>query len=152
MDWGIRMKKKQVILELELESGLPQLEADRLRMEQVFNNLLDNALKYTPKGNTITLGANRRGERLEMWVKDTGQGILSTDLPHIFERFYRADKARSRELGGTGLGLSIVKHIAQAHGGTVTADSVFGKGTTIRVYMPIPTQSVEAEPGAGEES
>jgi signal transduction histidine kinase len=114
-------------------------------MEQVFNNLLDNALKYTPSGNPITLGANRRGKGVEIWVKDTGQGILSTHLPHIFERFYRADKARSRELGGTGLGLSIVKHIAQAHGGSVMAESILGKGTTVRVYIPIPDRSVEAE-------
>jgi len=147
MDWSIRMKKKEVTLKLDLEPDLPHLEADRLRMEQVFNNLLDNALKYTPTGNIITLGANRRGERVEMWVKDTGQGILSTDLPHIFERFYRADKARSRELGGTGLGLSIVKHIAQAHGGSVSADSVFGKGTTVRIYLPIPQHTVELEEG-----
>jgi signal transduction histidine kinase len=74
---------------------------------------------------------------MEVWVKDTGQGVLSTDLPHIFERFYRADKARSRELGGTGLGLSIVKHIAQAHGGTVEAESTFGKGMTVRLRIPL---------------
>ncbi len=144
-DWVIRMKKKEVTLKLDLEPDLPQLEADHLRMEQVFSNLLDNALKYTPSGNVITLGANRHAKGVEIWVKDTGQGILSTHLPHIFERFYRADKARSRELGGTGLGLSIVKHIAQAHGGSVTADSIFGKGTTVRVYMPIPNRSVDAE-------
>lgn len=142
-DWSIRMQKKGVTLLLEIEPGLPTLEADQMRLEQVFNNLLDNALKYTPSGNSITLGANKKESTVEIWVKDTGPGILSTDLPHIFERFYRADKARSRDLGGTGLGLSIVKHIAHAHHGSVTAESVYGKGTTIRVNLPIPVLTIE---------
>ena len=124
-------------IQLDLPPALPRVHADRLRIEQVLNNLLDNAVKYTPQGNVITLGAAQRGDEVAIWVKDTGQGILSTDLPHIFERFYRADKARSRELGGTGLGLSIVKHIAQAHGGSVEAESAFGKGTTVRMRLPI---------------
>lgn len=136
-DWTARMAKKGVALKLNLASDLPRLEGDRLRLEQVFTNLLDNALKYTPREHSVTLGAAARGEEVELWVKDTGQGILSSALPHIFERFYRADKARSRELGGTGLGLSIVKHIAQAHGGSVEAESAFGKGTTIRVKLPV---------------
>jgi two-component system, OmpR family, phosphate regulon sensor histidine kinase PhoR len=137
-DWSVRTGKKGVELKLDLADDLPEIHADRMRMEQILSNLLDNALKYTPNGNAITLGASRNGESLDFWVKDTGQGILSSDLPHIFERFYRADKARSRDLGGTGLGLSIVKHIAQAHGGTVEAESAFGKGTTVRVRMPVP--------------
>jgi signal transduction histidine kinase len=137
-DWALRMKAKDVTLKLDLAADLPELSADSMRLEQVFSNLLDNALKYTPAGHAITLGAGRTDDGVEMWVKDMGQGILSTDLPHIFERFYRADKARSRELGGTGLGLSIVKHLAQAHRGSVTAESVYGKGTTVRVFLPLP--------------
>ncbi len=136
-DWAARTAKKSISLRLDVASDLPEVPADRMRLDQVLNNLLDNAVKYTPSGNVITMGAARRGEDVEFWVKDTGTGILSTDLPHIFERFYRADKARSRELGGTGLGLSIVKHIAQAHGGTVEAESSFGHGTTIRVRLPV---------------
>jgi two-component system phosphate regulon sensor histidine kinase PhoR len=136
-DWSVRTDKKGVVLKLEVAPDLPIVSADRMRLEQVLNNLLDNAVKYTPRGNMITLGAAQRGLELEVWVKDTGQGILSSDLPHIFERFYRADKARSRELGGTGLGLSIVKHIAHAHGGSVQAESAFGKGTTIRMRLPV---------------
>jgi two-component system phosphate regulon sensor histidine kinase PhoR len=136
-DWSNRMGKKGVDLKLDLPPNLPMVDADRMRLEQIFTNLLDNALKYTPREHSITLGAAPHGGDVDLWVKDTGQGILSSDLPHIFERFYRADKARSRELGGTGLGLSIVKHIAQAHGGTVEAESAFGKGTTIRVRLPV---------------
>src|SRR5205085_4089753 len=99
-------------------------------------NLLDNAVKYTSDGGEIHLrGENINGE-VALSVSDTGAGIPREDLPRIFERFYRADKARSRELGGTGLGLSIVKHIAQLHGGRVEAESTLGQGTTIRVILP----------------
>ena len=105
-------------------------------MEQVFTNLTDNALKFTPDGGTVTLGAATSAGETLLWVSDTGQGILSSHLPHIFERFYRVDKGRSRDVGGTGLGLSIVKHIARAHGGDVEAESAFGKGTTIRLRLP----------------
>ena len=115
---------------------LHPLNADPLRMEQVFTNLTDNALKFTTEGGTVTLGAAPSGGDTLLWVSDTGQGILSSHLPHIFERFYRVDKGRSRDVGGTGLGLSIVKHIALAHGGTVEAESTFGKGTTIRLRLP----------------
>jgi two-component system phosphate regulon sensor histidine kinase PhoR len=135
-DWELRAGEKGVAVQLEVAAELDPLHADRRRIEQVFTNLLDNALKYTSEGGTITLGASRVGPMMELWVKDTGQGILSSHLPHIFERFYRADKARSREVGGTGLGLSIVKHIARAHGGSVDAGSTVGKGTTIRVRLP----------------
>jgi two-component system, OmpR family, phosphate regulon sensor histidine kinase PhoR len=149
-DWALRMSKKNLTLKLEVAPGLPPVSGDRMRLEQVLNNLLDNAVKYTPAGKAITLGAARGDRDIELWVQDTGPGILSTELPHIFERFYRADKARSRELGGTGLGLSIVKHIAQAHGGSVVADSTFGKGTTVRVRLPIgPDAESETTSNAG---
>jgi len=136
-DWKLAAGKKKVTVKTDVQPGLPPLHADSHRIEQVFNNLLDNALKYTPEGGSITLGAALADGMMELWVKDTGQGILSSHLPHIFERFYRADKARSREVGGTGLGLSIVKHIAKAHGGSVAAESSFGKGTTIRLRLPV---------------
>lgn len=136
-DWLPRTAGKDVRLQLRVEAELPQLNVDRLRFEQVFTNLLDNAFKFTPKGGEIVLGAKRDGDFVEMWVKDSGPGILSADIAHIFERFYRADKARSREHGGTGLGLSIVKHIVKAHGGDVSASSEFGWGTTIHVRLPV---------------
>ena len=144
-DWEPRIRAKGIAMEINVPGDLSGLSADRRRIEQVFTNLLDNALKYTPGGGTVTLGAANAESMIEIWVADTGQGILSSHLPHIFERFYRADKARSREVGGTGLGLSIVKHIARAHGGSVEAESTVGKGTTIRVRLPV----APAEDGSG---
>ena len=135
-DWAVRVGKKNITLRLDIADGLPVIQADRMRLEQIINNLLDNALKYAPEGSTITFTAAPVDGMVDLSVKDEGQGILSADLSRIFERFYRADKARSRELGGTGLGLSIVKHIAQAHGGSVSAESAYGQGTTVHVRLP----------------
>ncbi|MEO6788316.1 MAG: ATP-binding protein [Chthoniobacteraceae bacterium] len=135
-DFALRAKKKGVTVLVEVPADIAPLHADPLRMEQVFTNLADNALKFTPEGGTVTLGAANSGGETRLWVSDSGQGILSSHLPHVFERFYRVDKGRSRDAGGTGLGLSIVKHIALAHGGTVEAESTFGKGTTIRLRLP----------------
>ncbi len=137
MDWAVKMSKKGVTLDLAIAQDLPVISADPLRLDQVFNNLLDNALKYTLPGGCIAIQAAREGDSVILCVEDNGAGIPPKDLPHIFERFYRADKARSREMGGTGLGLSIVKHIAQAHGGTVHAESTLGKGTAIILRLPI---------------
>jgi len=113
------------------------IHADPVKFSQIFSNLIDNALKYTPKGSHIELRAREldSGE-LELEVRDNGPGIPAEDLPHIFERFYRVDKGRSRETGGTGLGLSIVKHIVQLHGGRVWAESEAGQGTSIRMRFP----------------
>ena len=123
-------------LELELEDAGPiPVTADRARIEQVAANLLDNAVKYTERGAVrVTVGGDARRAWLE--VRDTGPGIPAEDLPRIFERFYRVDKARSRELGGTGLGLSIVKHIVTLHGGEVSVESTPGHGSTFRVEIP----------------
>jgi len=99
------------------------------QMEQVVVNLVDNALKYTPGGGSVSVEAAAQGEEAVVHVRDTGIGILSTDLPRIFERFYRVDKARSRQSGGTGLGLSIVKHIVEAHSGRVTVTSEYNHGS-----------------------
>ncbi len=136
-DWSDKVAKKNLTLTLEVAAGLPPLFADRLRLDQVLGNLLENAVKYTGPGGTIRLGAAQAGEEIELRVADSGLGIPPADVPHIFERFYRADKARTREQGGTGLGLSIVKHIVQTHGGTVAAESTYGAGTTIIVRLPL---------------
>lgn len=108
----------------------PRVLADRGRLEQVIINLIDNGIKYTPKGGLVTVSASDTGPLVKVAVNDTGIGIPARDLPRIFERFYRVDEARSRDMGGTGLGLSIVKHIVQLHGGTVAVESTPGKGST----------------------
>lgn len=110
--------------------------ADEEALEQILDNLLDNAMKYTPQGGRVSVGWRREGEQVCLEVADTGIGIPQSDLPRIFERFYRVDKARSRELGGTGLGLSIVKHLVQAMHGNVRAASQPGQGTTFTVCLP----------------
>ncbi len=145
-DWEAKMAEKSVSIEQVVTEDLPAVWADPLRLDQIFNNLLDNALKYTPNGGRIAIRAARDGETAILRVEDNGAGIPPEDVPHIFERFYRADKARSREMGGTGLGLSIVKHIAQAHGGSVHAESTFGKGTAIILKLPLARkEAVEEE-------
>lgn len=109
-------------------------DADRLK--QLFLNLVDNAIKYTPSGGAVTLSFAREGEWVRVAVADTGVGIPAQDLARIFDRFYRVDKARSREKGGTGLGLAICKWIADAHGGRIEAQSQVGKGSTFTVWLP----------------
>jgi two-component system phosphate regulon sensor histidine kinase PhoR len=114
-----------------------RVQADWDRLTQIFVNLVDNAVKYTPEQGRITLGADHGAKGfVHVWVVDTGIGIPSTDLPRITERFYRVEKARSRELGGTGLGLAIVKHLVQAHGGELWLESELGKGTTVNFSLP----------------
>jgi two-component system phosphate regulon sensor histidine kinase PhoR len=113
------------------------IEADDEKLPHVFGNLVENALKYTPRGSRIEVGAVPAGEHeVEFFVRDNGPGIPPADLPHIFERFYRVEKGRSRETGGTGLGLSIVKHIAQLHGGRVWAENRQGSGLVVYVRLP----------------
>ncbi len=140
-DWTLKFQAAGIHFGLEVGEQLPGICGDGFQLEQVFNNLLENALKYTPTGGHVTIQAERAlmsdgGVELEIRVADTGSGIPSADLPHIFERFYRADKARSRALGGTGLGLSIVKHIIHSHNGTVRAESRLGAGSTFILRLP----------------
>ena len=110
--------------------------ADNEGMAQLLDNLVDNAVKYTPDGGRVTVRWDADAELVCVEVADTGLGIPAHDLPRVFERFYRVDKARSREMGGTGLGLAIVKHLAQAMHGTVKVTSTVGQGTTFRVCLP----------------
>jgi two-component system phosphate regulon sensor histidine kinase PhoR len=141
-DWAKRLAEKNLRLELEVPGNFPTVNADERRLEEVVHNLLDNAVKYSHQNGRILIQAAALDQELVLSVRDEGVGIAANDLPRIFERFYRADRARSRELGGTGLGLSIVKHIAQLHGGRVEAESVVGQGTTIRVILPNPLQDL----------
>ena len=109
---------------------------DREAVSQILSNLLDNAIKYTPSGGRIAVGARPAGRFIEVYVRDTGIGIPAEDLPRLFERFYRVDKARSRELGGTGLGLSIVKHLVATLNGTTRVESAVGQGSTFLFTLP----------------
>ena len=131
-----RADKKRIQLALVVEKGV-EAEADRRALEQVISNLVDNAVKYCPGGSTVTLRAmaiDGPGVRIE--IVDDGPGIEEKHLPRLFERFYRVDAGRSREMGGTGLGLSIVKHIIEAMGGSIDVTSTVGQGTTFAVTIP----------------
>jgi len=143
-------KRKDIRLELQAEEGL-YVEADEDRLRQIVMNLLSNGINYTPEGGRVSVriepvtsgrpaaGAGPHGEydRIRIWISDTGIGIPKKDLPRIFERFYRVDKARSRSSGGTGLGLSIVKHLVELHRGTITVESTVGAGSTFMIELPV---------------
>jgi signal transduction histidine kinase len=113
-----------------------ELECDHRQLRSALVNLLDNAIKYSGPGQAVEIGATVDGDRVALTVRDHGIGIPTRDLERIFERFYRVDRARSRDTGGTGLGLSIVRHVAQAHGGEVTVVSREGEGSTFTLSIP----------------
>ena len=113
------------------------MNGDRSKLEQIVYNLTENALKYTPDGGQITVTLQARGHNAILSVQDNGVGIPEEDQAHIFERFYRVDKARSRDTGGTGLGLSIVRQLVTMHGGTITVQSKPGQGSTFTVQLPL---------------
>jgi signal transduction histidine kinase len=128
-----------------LTMTMPALEnaivmGDRTRLRQLLLNLVTNAIKYTPRGGRVDLAVTRRAsDEISIAVRDTGIGISATELPHVFDRFWRADRARSRtsERGGFGLGLSISQWIVQAHGGTITVQSRLGRGSIFTVVLPV---------------
>jgi two-component system phosphate regulon sensor histidine kinase PhoR len=133
------LKKPAEAKDVHLVNELPDLTVtgDASRLEQVFANLVDNAIKYGRAQGTVTVGGRKAdANKIEVFVRDDGPGIPPESLDRIFERFYRVDKARSREQGGTGLGLSIVKHIVQNHGGEAWAKSESGKGATFFFTLP----------------
>jgi len=131
-----RARDKGLHMSCNLDSDLPGLHIDRVRMEQVFVNLIDNAIKYTNEGR-ISIQAFQEDSSIKIKIQDTGIGIPEKDIPRIFERFYRVDKGRSRELGGTGLGLAIVKHIIQGHNGKIEVNSKVGQGSTFTITLPL---------------
>lgn len=134
-----KAEHKAITLISEIQDDL-LVDADQEAVYQIVTNLVDNAVKYTPPGGTVAISTvdNDDDEHISVSISDTGVGIPLADLPRIFERFYRVDKARSRESGGTGLGLSIVKHLVEAHGCRITVNSVFGKGSTFTFTLPKP--------------
>jgi two-component system, OmpR family, phosphate regulon sensor histidine kinase PhoR len=131
-----RAAEKQLEIIVEVPEGLPDIAADRRRLAEVLQNLLDNAIQYTLPGGQITLSAVQEGREVVFTVSDTGIGIPKADQPRIFERFYRVDVARSREVGGTGLGLAIAKHLVEVHGGRLWVDSEIGQGSQFHFSVP----------------
>jgi len=145
-------ESKGVRLELPPASTTPiQVNGNSQRLEQVFTNLLENAIKYTPRGGRVSARVRAGAREVSVDVEDTGVGIPAQHLPRVFERFYRVDRSRSRDMGGTGLGLAIVKHVLRAHGGQVSVQSEEGRGTTFTVTLPrLPEVARTARPKDGD--
>ncbi|SEC29835.1 cell wall metabolism sensor histidine kinase WalK [Paenibacillus sp. GP183] len=143
--FSFQLQQRGIRIVIRIEPGLSRIMLDRDKIDQVLDNLVSNAIKYTADEGSIQIVArplNR--DFLEISVQDTGVGIPKKDLDRIFERFYRVDKARSRNMGGTGLGLSIAREIIKAHGGTITLDSEYGQGTRVSFTLPIQSEESEA--------
>jgi signal transduction histidine kinase len=130
-----RTRRLTFVVDLPEDSLPIRADADALRRAILI--LIDNAVKYTPEGGRITVGLHRKDGRAVAFVTDTGIGIAPEDLPHIFDRFWRTDKARSREGGGAGLGLSIAKWIVDTHGGSIAVESDIGKGSTFSILIAL---------------
>ena len=133
----LQLEKKDINLKQTIPENISLVMMDTKRIGQVISNLLTNALRYTPKEGSVDVGLKKKDSLVEVWVRDTGPGIPQEELPHIFDRFYRVDKSRSRTSGGTGLGLAIVKYFVEAQGGLIRAESEVGKGTCITFSLPI---------------
>jgi signal transduction histidine kinase len=127
---------------------VPPILGDAQWLKQALINLLDNALRYTPSGGTVTVRLQAAGQEISIAVEDTGHGIEPEHIPHLFERFYRTDWARSKDAAGTGLGLPIVKEITEAHGGTISVTSQVGKGSVFTLRLPILTRQTQAVPAS----
>ena len=136
-------QRKDQSLTVEIPRALPRVVGNPDYMERAVSNLIDNAIKYTPERGRIQVSAFLEGEFVTIEVCDNGIGIPPEDLSRVFERFYRVDRSRSREMGGTGLGLSIVKHVVQGHGGTIDVTSTPGQGSKFRLKLPIPQETRE---------
>jgi two-component system phosphate regulon sensor histidine kinase PhoR len=146
-----RAAEKEIAISVKPFNGLPDVAGDRRRLAEVLQNLLDNATQYTLARGQIVVSAESRDAEVVFTVADTGIGIPTADQPRIFERFYRVDAARSRELGGTGLGLSIAKHIVEVHGGRIWVESEVGRGSRFHFSVPIfdAERAARATPSAG---
>jgi two-component system phosphate regulon sensor histidine kinase PhoR len=134
-DCAVKAEARQMAVNVTCSPGL-RARINAPLIEQAIVNLLDNAINYSKAGSTVWVEAAEEGADIILQVRDQGIGIPQQHLPRLFERFYRVDKARSREHGGTGLGLAIVKHIALVHGGRVSVSSAVGKGSTFTIYLP----------------
>ena len=133
------------VIRLHVPVGLPQVYGDEVLLHQVLANLISNAVKYSPKGSVIDLGARRDEDYVTLWVRDQGIGIPPESLDKVFDMFYRVDNTSKRQTAGTGLGLALVKEIVAAHGGQVWVDSVAGKGSTFHVSLPAAGNGLRTE-------
>ncbi len=131
-----RAEQGDKTLRVESPDGLPAILVDPERMAQVLNNLITNALRYTPAGGRVTLSAGQEGGEVTLTVHDSGAGIASDELPHVFERFYRGDPSRQQQEGESGLGLAISRSLVEAHGGRISVESVLGEGATFTIHLP----------------
>jgi len=132
-----KAQSKNIAVDSNLPEDLAPIKADRDKLTQIFVNILDNAIKFTPDGGQISINARQSGDFMVVSVTDTGIGVPKDEIGRLGERFYRVDKSRSRDLGGTGLGLSIVKHLMIAHGGKMEIESQLDKGTKVSLYFPM---------------
>ena len=132
----IEAEKQGVVISCLIPENMPEISGLRDRIEQVIVNIVSNAVKYNQRGGRVDISGGEKGESVFLTVSDTGLGIPEEDLPRVFERFYRVDKARSRERGGTGLGLAIAREIIEFHGGNISIRSKEGRGTSITVTLP----------------
>jgi signal transduction histidine kinase len=135
--YHVQADKRGITIRVQAEEALPEIRVDIERMMQVLGNLMSNALRYTPSGGVITLAAARHDGGVELQVADTGVGIDADDLPYIFERSYRGDKARTQEQGESGLGLAVAKSLVEAQGGVIKVDSRPGEGSVFKIQLPI---------------
>jgi histidine kinase len=135
---ALQFEEKRVSLSADLPENLPKIQGDEVRLGQVFTNLIGNSLQYTPAGGQVKIKAVQLDRRIQVQITDTGIGISPEDLRHIFTRFYRVDKSRSRVGGGTGIGLTIARHLVESHGGRIWAESPgLGEGSTFIVELPL---------------
>lgn len=132
----VKCDAKQLALQIEYETDLAPMKGDLRSLQEILENLIDNAVRYSTPGGRVTIEASAHGSEIVLSVSDTGIGIPKSEQDRIFERFYRTDAARSRESGGTGLGLSIVKHLIEAQGGRIQLESELGRGSTFRIFLP----------------
>jgi signal transduction histidine kinase len=135
--WQPQVTAGEISLSVEVPDGLPAVNIDWQRVNEVLYNILENAVAHTRKGGSVKVAASHKGKWVEVSVSDTGEGIPAEDLPNIFERFYRVDKSRARATGGSGLGLTIAKRLIEAHGGTIAVQSKLGEGSRFSFTLPV---------------
>ncbi len=141
----VKGQTDQHTFKANIPHDLPEIEADKNRMYQVMENLLNNAVKFSPEGGEVIVSVERGRDELKISVADEGIGIPEEDLPHVFDRFYRASNAARAAIGGTGLGLGIVKYIIESHGGRMSAESKIRKGSTFSFTLPLESTQVRTE-------